>query len=243
MNKQSPLDTAIQQLRPVVIYAAVMSFFINLLILPMSLYSLQIYDRVMSTGSLSTLTWLTVIMLCIFVAVGVLQTLRGNVLSKAGDWLYTMLARATIPLSLTALSSSKGGKNIQSLRDAGSLKQFISGNGLTTLLEIPWAALYIIVLFMIHFSLSILVTAGACLLVMMAWLNEKAMGETAKISSAKQIRSMQELEIAARNTDVVEAIFVLRRDSKDNKVISHHNLDNRLQRNHLFSAGVGNLAN
>lgn len=200
------LDRAIGHLRPVITYAAVMSCFINLLILPMSLFSLQVYDRVMSTGSLSTLLWLTLIMLAIFAAVGLLQTLRSKVLGKAADWFYTEMAQTAIPLSLTHVSASKNGKNIQSLRDAGLLKQFISGAGLTTLLEAPWAVLYILVLFIIHMSLGLLVTCGAALLVILAWMNELVTAKAITQASTHQIRSMQELEIATRNADAVEAM-------------------------------------
>lgn len=203
---KTPLDLARQHFKPVIAYAAVMGFFINLLILPMSLYSLQIYDRVMSTGSLPTLLWLTVIMLLIFAAVGALQTLRGNVLSKAGEWLYITLSEAAIPQALTYLSSSKDNKNIQSLRDAGMLRQFINGTGLSTIMDTPWAILYIGVLFILHYSLGLLVLAGSCLLVLLAWLNESATHEAITESGLNQIKSLRELEIAAHNADVVESM-------------------------------------
>lgn len=205
MNK-TPLGIARHRLRPVLVYAAVMSFFINLLILPMSLYSLQIYDRVMSTGSIPTLIWLTVIMLFIFAAVGGFQTLRGNVLSKAGDWLYNTLCEAAIPQALTYLSSSRDNKNIQSLRDAGMLRQFINGIGLSTMLDTPWAILYIFVLFIIHYSLGLLVLAGSIVLVMLAWLNENATHKAIAESNNHQIKALRELEIASRNADVVESM-------------------------------------
>lgn len=206
MIKPTPLEASVRHLRPVVKYAAWMSLFINLLILPMSLYSLQIFDRVVATGSYATLIWLTVIMLVIFAAVGLLQSLRGTVLTRAADWLYTTLCTAAIPLSITQASASGNGKGMQSLRDAGVLKQFIGGTGLSTLLEVPWAALYIIMLFVVHVSLGVVVTLGAVLLMVLALMNEAAINRAVKQASAGQIRSMQDLETAARNADVVEAM-------------------------------------
>src|SRR6185369_12987663 len=100
IRQRTVLDITLHQLRPVMVYAATISFFINLLILPMSLYSLQVYDRVMSTGSLSTLIWLTVIMVLVFAAAGVLQSLRSMVMSRAAEWLHTTIASAAIPISL-----------------------------------------------------------------------------------------------------------------------------------------------
>lgn len=206
VTEKTALDHAVHQLRPVVVYAFVMSFFINLLILPMSLFSLQVYDRVMSTGSIATLIWLTVIMLCIFAAVGTLQTLRATVLSRAADWLYNTIAAVAIPISIIHVAAARGGTDIQSLRDAGAIKRFLAGVGLITLLDAPWAVLYIAVLFIIHYALGLLVTGGAAALILLAWLSELSVKSAVKEASKNQIKSMQELEVAARNAEVVEAM-------------------------------------
>jgi ABC-type protease/lipase transport system, ATPase and permease components len=127
VKRKSFLQDRREQLRPVIFYAGVISFFINLLVLPLSLYSLQVFDRVMSTGSMATLTWLTVIMLVIFAVAGVLQTLRSTVMTRAADWLHTSITQAAVPISLMHIATNQGSKNIQSLRDAAALRQFLGG--------------------------------------------------------------------------------------------------------------------
>lgn len=206
MKRQRFLQDTLHQLRPVVFYAATISFFINLLILPMSLYSLQVFDRVMSTGSMATLLWLTVLMLVIFAVAGLLQTLRSNVMTRAGDWLHAHITQTAIPISLTHIAASQGSKNIQSLRDAAALRQFLGGPSLTALMDAPWAVLSILVLFLIHPALGALITVGALLLVALAWVNERITDADIKQAGALQLKAMQDLEIAARNTDVVEAM-------------------------------------
>lgn len=195
-----------RHLRPVAIYAGVISFFINLLILPMSLYSLQVYDRVMSTGSMATLLWLTVLMIFVFAAAGVLQSLRHQVMSRASDWIYHCIAEATIPLSLTHLAHAPGARNIQSLRDAASIRQFLGGAALTAILDAPWAVLSILILFIIHFWLGILVLLGSAVLMLSAWVNERSTHAGLKQVGTAQMKSMNDIEVAARNTDVVEAM-------------------------------------
>lgn len=206
MTRKHYLQDCKQQLRPVIFYAGAISFFINLLILPMSLYSLQVYDRVMSTGSIATLVSLTVMMIAVFAAAGLLQSLRSNVMTRAGDWLHTTLAQAAIPISLMHIAVSQGSKNIQSLRDAAVLRSFLGGAGLTALMDAPWAILSIILLFIIHPALGALVTVGALVLIGLAWVNEIITDSHIKQAGMVQIKSMQDLEIAARNTDVVEAM-------------------------------------
>jgi PrtD family type I secretion system ABC transporter len=191
-------------LKPVAVAVTVMSFFLNLLILPISLYSLQVLDRVMSTGSIETLLWLTLMMAVSFVAVGLLQTFRSMVLIRGADWLHENLTRLALPLVLS--QAAAGGRGAQHLRDAATIRQFLAGNGLSSLLDAPWSVIYVAVLFVIHPSLGMLVIAGAAILLLLAWLNEAAMRGPLKESNQKHVRGMQELEAATRNAEVTEAM-------------------------------------
>lgn len=207
-HDHSPLDNTLHRLKPVAHCVGWVSFFINLLILPMSIYSLQVMDRVMSTGSIPTLLWLTVIMLVMFAVTGLLQALRSMVLIGAADWLYDRIAEVALPQVLA--QAVTGGKGAQHMRDAASLKQFFAGNAFIALLDAPWSILYIIGLFIIHSTLGFLVTAGAVLLILLAWINEVSMRSMVKEAGGMQMRGLQELELATRNAEVTEAMGMSR---------------------------------
>lgn len=206
MKQQNPasLEKILNNLRPVWFSVCMNSFFINLLILPVSLYSLQVMDRVLNTGSLSTLLWLTIIMLAMFAAAGLLQTLRSMMLQKASEWLHDSVVEVVLPQVLA--QAAAGGKGAQHLRDTASIKQFIGGNGLVTLIDTPWSILYIAALFVVHWTLGILVIVGAALLVLMAWLTETSMRRPSQEAGIRHLRAMQELELATRNAEVTQAM-------------------------------------
>ena len=205
-DNESHLAKLKKQLVPVMWHVGAVGFFINLLILPVSLYSLQVFDRVMATGSLSTLFWLTIVMLLFFVVAGALQSLRGLMLIRASEWLYENLAMRALPITLSQAVLNHGGKGAQSLRDAYALKQFLSGPGPVTLMDAPWSVLYIAIMFLFHPLLGVLITCGAVSLICLAWLNETLMKKPMREAGAQQIRSTQELEFATRNADVIEAM-------------------------------------
>ncbi len=198
------LEEITRTLRPVAWAVAAISFFINLLILPMSLYSLQVMDRVINTGSVPTLLWLTLIMVVMFAVAGLLQALRSMTLSRAAEWMHDEIADIALPIVLTQAAS--GHKGAQHLRDAATLRNFLSGPGLTSLLDAPWSILYILVLFIIHVALGAFVVAGAVLLLGLALLNEKMTREPFKEAGTCQNRNMQELELATRNAEVTQAM-------------------------------------
>ena len=59
---QTPLSLQVKrQLRPFVVVLAGFTLASNLLLLVAPLYMLQVYDRVLSSGSRDTLVWLTVL--------------------------------------------------------------------------------------------------------------------------------------------------------------------------------------
>lgn len=203
MRESATLNRIVKQLRPVLWHAGAVSFFINLLILPVSLYSLQVMDRVMATGSFATLFWLTLVMILLFAAAGVLQSLRSIMLQRVGDWFHRDITTLVLPITLAQASQSGGMQGAQGLRDAASVRQFVSGNGFVTLLDAPWSVLYITVLFIIHPLLGVMVTGGAFFLLALAWFNESMMQSPLKQAGAYQMQNMQELEFATRNADVI----------------------------------------
>lgn len=205
MRKASALfDEWLVKLKPVVWAVAAVSFFINLLILPMSLYALQVMDRVVSTGSIETLLWLSLIIMSMFAVAGSLQALRSMILSRASEWLHDEIADQALPLVLS--QAAAGTRGAQPLRDAASVRNFIAGQGLTTLMDAPWSVLFIATLFIIHAALGVLVTVGAFLLLALAWLSEVSIRDVMKEASARHTRNMQELESATRNAEATQAL-------------------------------------
>ncbi|MDE3061014.1 MAG: type I secretion system permease/ATPase, partial [Pseudomonadota bacterium] len=100
MQRPHLLTESLRIARPVFIYMGLFSFFINLLLLLAPLYSLQVLDRVLSTGSHETLFWLSVITISAFLAASVLQALRSFVLIRVGEWLDRNMSRALLAASL-----------------------------------------------------------------------------------------------------------------------------------------------
>ena len=80
-------DQVRRAVRHAVVMIAVFSFFMHALILIVPLYSLQIYDRVLSSQSGETLFWLTVLAVFLIVVLAVLDALRARILfaSAAGS--------------------------------------------------------------------------------------------------------------------------------------------------------------
>ena len=71
------------QLRAYFYYAAIFSASVNILMLTPIIYMLQVYDRVVSSGSMSTLAMLTLFMLALLSASGGFEWVRTRIMIAA----------------------------------------------------------------------------------------------------------------------------------------------------------------
>ena len=91
--KISPvMAKALAQCRPHFVNAAIFSFFINMLQLTPTLYMLQVYGRVVPTGGVMTLVYLTLILVVSLGTMSFLDSLRGRLLMRSGLRIDKILA-------------------------------------------------------------------------------------------------------------------------------------------------------
>src|ERR1043165_9788335 len=98
------LADALKAVKQHFIYAGIFSAAVNLLQLVPIIYMMQVYDRVIASGSLSTLGMLTLLMVALLMALGGLEWVRSYILVAASNNLEMTLRErvfnATFKLAL-----------------------------------------------------------------------------------------------------------------------------------------------
>jgi PrtD family type I secretion system ABC transporter len=198
--------------------AAAFSLAINLLYLAGSLYMLQVYDRVLPSGSGLTLLMLTLLLLVAYLALAGLDAVRARVLTRAS----LRLDRQIAPLVMKAIvdrPAKAGGARSQLLRDFDACRQFVGGAGIHGLFDLPWAPIYIAVIFLLHWSLGAFALGCAIVLVAMALINEALVRAPLSEANAAAARNYGFTETSLRNVEAVRAMGMtdglLRRWSHD----------------------------
>ena len=184
------------------------SFAINLLYLAGPLYMLQVYDRVVSSGSQTTLVMLTVALLLAFAALAGLDTVRAMVLTRASVRMDQRLAKRVIAATADASLRGTGAKS-QFLRDFDSVRQFLTGAGIHAVFDLPWAPIYIGVIFLLHPILGAFALGAAIVLVGMALLNEQVVRLPLRDANEAGARNYGFTEMSLRNSEVVQAMGIL----------------------------------
>ncbi|MCC8941319.1 type I secretion system permease/ATPase [Bradyrhizobium sp. Arg68] len=189
--------------------AGTFSLAINLLYLAGPLYMLQVYDRVISSASEITLLMLTIALLLAFMALAGLDAVRARVLTRASIRLDRKIA-ARVMTAIIDRSAAAGGARSQALRDFDTFRQFVTGTGIHAIFDLPWAPIYIAVIFVLHPALGAFALGGSIILVLMALLSEWLVRLPLTESNEAAARSYSFTEMSLRNTEVVRAMGMTR---------------------------------
>jgi len=217
----------LRQCRRYFLYAAMFSLFVNLLMLTLPLYMMQVFDRVISSGSTETLVMLTMAALGAFLIHMAMDGLRTRLLLGAGVALDG-LAGPTVVNGLLATGAQPGAANAftASLRDVAVIRGFLTGVGIVSLFDSPWVPIYLAIIFIFHPLLGIIATLGAAALFAMGYANEKLTREPLDQMSGATRRASRYIDAGLRNAEVANALgmvddVVRRWGSMNDKVIEY----------------------
>lgn len=199
-------QSVLSKYRKTLLSVVAFSFFINLLMLAIPLYLLQIYSRVLPNHSGDTLLLLTGIVIASLVTMAALEAIRSAVVAKLGTWLEHQLSPHLLSGSLTRSLKSSSPGSINILRDLTTLKTVMAGPVLIPFLDLPWTPIYVLVLFLLHPVLGFIVLAGALILVALALATEYSTRDLVKASDSSTKSSLKTAESYVRNAGVIQAM-------------------------------------
>lgn len=184
--------------------AGMFSLALNVLMLTVPLYMLQVYDRVLTSGSEDTLLMLTIMAVGALSVIAVLEIVRQLVLTRTGARLESALGEPVLDASLQV--AQQQGSDPQGLRDLGQVKQFVSSPLVSALFDAPVAPLYIALVYLLHPHLGWLTLGMAILLVAVSLLNQQLTRAPLAEASRRSIDALQKAQAQARNAEVIRAM-------------------------------------
>ncbi len=205
----TPLGDALGACRTAFGALFVFSMAINLLLLAAPIYMMQVYDRVLASRSIETLTMLTLMLMLAFLVMGALEFLRGRVMVGVSRWLDERLGPEVLTGDIIAALRRSGWRSSQGLRDLAVFRTFLTGPGVFPIMDAPWAPLFLAVLFLLHPLLGVIGTLGAVVLFALALANEIFTRNPLQRAGTAARNGQQQADMAVRNAEVVEAMGML----------------------------------
>lgn len=184
-----------------------LTFVLNLLALVLPIYMLQVYDRVLTSGSIATLAYLTLIAVAILMVLGAVEAIRQVVVQRVGTRLEIDAGQRLLVVSL------RGGQAQDStglIRDLAQARSFLGSPVFSALLDAPFAPLFLLIVFLIHPMLGGLVLFGIAILLVLTILNQWALSGPQQRSSDAAANAGNLVIAFARSGEAVRSMGMAR---------------------------------
>ncbi|MBB3458978.1 ATP-binding cassette subfamily C protein [Rhizobium sp. BK313] len=212
VRKKAAPQHKIEGLRGIFVYLFGLSGIINILALTGAFYMLQIYDRALTSGSLSTLLALSVLAIGLYLFQGIFDIMRSQILVRLGARIDTQLAplahEVVIEMPRYGYSTAEAAERG---RDVDTLRGFLAGQGPVALFDLPWIPVYLVFVWLLHPMLGMLTLGGALVLAMLTLVAELLTRHHAQSMIKVSVTRNSVMDSNARNSDVLHAMGMTRR--------------------------------
>ncbi|MDQ0027476.1 ATP-binding cassette subfamily C protein/ATP-binding cassette subfamily C protein EexD [Variovorax paradoxus] len=182
------------------------SFFVNLLLLAPALFMLQVFDRVLTSQSRETLL---VLLLGVGVALGLmlmLDYLRSRLQGVAGNLIADQLSPVVAKVMLAHTARRAERAPSEGLRDVAALRNLFSSQGLLALFDVPWAFVYVAVIWLAHPMLGMAAAAASVLMLVLAVVNDRLTRRDIEALQKEAARATRYLESSMQNAELAQSL-------------------------------------
>jgi ATP-binding cassette subfamily C exporter for protease/lipase len=205
-NVRLPVAEVLHQCRQSFYLAFGMSFIIDVLSLAPILYMWNTFDRVISSGSGVTLVSLTVLVVGVYIFWSAMEWIRSRLMVRLSMRIDWDLGADVFDASFRRYVGRRNVNVHQLLGDLMSVRQFLTGQPLLALLEVPFAVIFIIVGALFHPYLAVFVLVATILMLMAAYATQKV---SAPVLKAANDENAEASRVAANSLRQAEATLAL----------------------------------
>ena len=186
------------------IYSTVLtaSVMVNIFVLVTPLFTMNVYDRVVPNNAIETMWVLVIGVLLVYTFDAVLKFFRNYLLEMAGkksDIIMSSMIYEHVMNMRYELWPSRIGSFANNLREFESIRSFLTSSTLLALVDLPFAIIFIIVIFYISGDLVLIPITTSLLIVLYGFIIKKplvrAIESTFEASSNKNSHLIESLNI------------------------------------------------
>lgn len=210
-DQVDPLRGAFNRQRRSFTRALWISSVIGLLMLVPSWYMFEVYGRVLNSRNHSTLLWLLVMVMGVYLVIELLDLVRHRLLQDVANGFELALRKRLFDASFDANLKRLPGGTVQPFNDLKSLRDFLASTVVTSFMDIPAALLCLALLFAMSPWLGAIGLIGALIQVGLIWLTEKRTMPLLNQATIASIQAHQYAQGVLRNAQVIESMGMLGR--------------------------------
>ncbi len=189
---------------------ALFSGIINLLGFTGPLFMLEVYDRVIPSGSLPTLVALLILAAGLYAFSGFLDIVRMRVLSRTAGIVDASLSKRVLAaVAGASLKTRVMGDVLKPAQEMDQIRGFLGGAGPAALFDLPWMPVYLAVCFFLHPLIGWLAAAAMLILVGLTVATDVLTRSRTREAAAAIATRNRFGEAAHRNAEAIAAMGML----------------------------------
>lgn len=203
----SELKQAVAPLRRVLLPVLAISSVYNVLLLSGSFFMLLVYDDVIPSRSIPSLASLLLLVALAYGFQAMLDVVRGRVMVQVGSlFMRSISDRVLDVLSRYELARGPIPNGTQIVRDADTVRAYLSGPGPLAIADLPWILVYLLILSIFHWSIGLLALLGVAVLVALMLINNRMTEPLALETMRTGARRLTLAEATLRNAETLKAL-------------------------------------
>lgn len=170
---RKPIEAVLYDCRRSFYFVFMVTALVDLLSIAPMLYMMNVFDRVISSRSGVTLVSLTVLVLVVYVFWSAMEWIRSRLLVRLSLRIDWDLSADIFDASFRRFVGRKNVNVHQLLGDLTTLRQFLTGQGVLTLMDAPFGIFFIIIGGLFHPLLAVFTIVASVLMLLATYLTQK----------------------------------------------------------------------
>ena len=179
----------------------------NLLLLSVPIHMLQVYDRILTSRSVETLIYLTLIVFAALAAYAIAEVIRARIAQRVSNSYMLHYAEDTFDFLVHDRKNTVDANT--TLRDINTVRGFLASRQFINLFDLPFVPLFLLLMFFLHITLGLVMLVGIAAMVIVAFFNNKTTAPFSQDSARKKSEASTFSIAVMRRTEDVRAMGLL----------------------------------
>ncbi len=189
---------------------AFFSFIINLLILSPTVYMMSLFSRVIGPRSEEALWMLSALLIIALLVMAALEAIRSSILVSANNAMDSMVAPYLLNKMMEEAAVPEGSQYSYALKDLHTVRSFLTGHGLITILDAIWMPFYFLVMYLMNPLMLFLLVVGSVLMVVLSIVNKQLTSAALSEANGASQNASRFVNSTLENAEVVNAMGMQR---------------------------------
>jgi len=206
---RKPIESVLHQCRRAFYFAFGVTAIVDILgVIPM-LYMMNVMDRAISARSGVTLVSLTILVVAVYIFWSAIEWLRSRLLVRLSLRIDWDLSSDIFDASFRRYVGRKNVNVHQLLGDLTTLRQFLTGQGILTLMDAPFGIIFIIIGAIFHPYLAIFAIIASVLMLLATYFTQKVTTPILKVANDANAEAARVASNSLRQAEATLALGMM----------------------------------